>query len=338
MTASCVRAAIEANLLSEGDITKLYYMGPMFRAERPQAGRKRQFHQAGVEVFGSDDPVVDAHTIALLDRFLKYLGLRQFTIKINNLGTSESRKKYLEQLTPYFEKVKNQLCEDCHFRLEKNVLRVFDCKNPHCRKHIDEAPKIFDAMDEDSKSRFKEVEAFLKILNVSYTIEKGLVRGLDYYSQTVFEVSSPALGAQDALGAGGRYDRLVADCGGPKIGAIGFAVGLERLIDALEKENVFSKMDETKQPLIYLANIDRPGLTFTLTLSEELRQKGIGVMMNELGKSLKAQLRQADKYKARFVVICGEEEIKSGELTVKDLANHKEVKMKKSDLLKELGR
>lgn len=315
-TASVVRAYLEHNLDKKQTLTKLFYIGPMFRAERPQAGRQRQFHQIGVEAIGSASPYLDAEVIELLVDFLKQAGVRDFEIKLNSLGCAEDKKK----INVLFKKelkarVKN-LCDDCQTRVEKNVFRVLDCKNPECKKVIAGLPSILDDICRDCRLHFDAVKAVLDSLGVKYVVDNHLVRGLDYYTKTAFEVTSRKLGGQDAIAAGGRYDNLIKDLGGTAAPAIGFAIGVERLLLA----SVQCSVDSGQWKKIYIATLGETAQKKGFQIAAELRKSGIACEMGYEEKSLKAQLRQASGSGCTYAAILGEDELKKNKIILRDMA------------------
>lgn len=318
-TAGIVRSFIENKLYGSHTLPlKTWYFGPMFRYERPQSGRFREFYQFGVEVFGSVDASIDADVISIAVNFYQLLGLKNVKVKINSLGDSESRANYTKALKDYFKPYLNDLCEDCKVRFEKNPLRLIDCKvdaDKECFKNI---PKMVDYLNESSRKHFEEVQKYLDELGIEYEVDPNIVRGLDYYTHTVFEVIADVkgFGSNNVLCGGGRYDNLVANLGGPDTPAFGFALGLERLMNALE-------LEETELPIndsvdIYITHLEQKGKA--LQLANELRMNGFSVEVNYDDKNIKSAFKQADKYNARFVIIIGEEEVKGNFVTVKN--NH----------------
>ncbi|MBI3315761.1 MAG: histidine--tRNA ligase [Candidatus Omnitrophica bacterium] len=317
-TAGIVRAYLENNFDKTRGLCKFYYLGPMFRSERPQAGRLRQFHQIGVEQLGAQSPFADAETLQSLTVFLNRAGVSDFTVKLNNLGTFEERQTFKEKLKKYLEPNRAQLCEDCRRRLEKNALRVLDCKIASCRKLIGSSPSILDDLTPESREHFTQVGRLLKRLGIAYQEDPRMVRGLDYYTKTVFEVSHPKLGAQDALAAGGRYDHLIEQFGGPAVGAVGFAVGVERLAMCLtfgEEEKLVPSAS------VFIATLGEKALEKGFELLSDLRKNAVRAAMDFEAKSLKSQMRSADKAHASFVVILGEDELERGKAVLKDMRN-----------------
>ena len=314
-TAGIVRAYLENNFDKTQGLAKFYYLGPMFRSERPQAGRLRQFHQIGVEQLGTDSPLADAETIHCLTTFLDAVGAQGYQVKLNNLGTLEERHHFKEALKEYFEPKKNKLCDDCKHRLEKNVFRILDCKVESCRPVILKSPPIHGFLNEESKNHYKKVCAALDAAGVRYTQDDYMVRGLDYYTKTVFEISHPGLGSQDALAAGGRYDHLIESFGGSAAGAVGFAAGVERLLMVLK-----ASAEEEKPSSVFIVTLGEEAAAMGFKLLSELRKEGVSASMDFSSKSLKGQMRSADKHKSRTVAILGDDEIKKGIIILKNMS------------------
>ncbi|SMN15149.1 Histidyl-tRNA synthetase [uncultured Candidatus Thioglobus sp.] len=316
-TAGVVRAMIEHNLPREG-IQKVFYQGAMFRHERPQKGRYRQFHQIGAEVFGADNAKIDAELIAMTHSLWQGLGLKNVSLEINTLGSAEARANYRTVLVDYFTQHKAQLDEDSTRRLSTNPLRILDSKNEDLRNLIETAPKLMDYLDEASAKHFEQFKAYLECLNIPYIINTRLVRGLDYYNRTVFEWTTTDLGAQGTICAGGRYDGLVEQMGGKSCPAVGFALGLERLILLLQAQN----LSVGKQPLsIYMMALGDAAQLKSLQISTQLRQALPAVILYNditLG-SFKSQFKKADKAKADFAIILGEEELNNNQVAIKPL-------------------
>jgi histidyl-tRNA synthetase len=318
-TAPIVRAYIEHGLSNLSPVHRFYYIGPMFRAERPQKGRSRQFHQIGVEVIGSGSVFADVEVIAQLDSFLKSLGLSGFRIKLNSLGCRDDKSKFADSLGSYLKDKKAMLCEECRARMDRNVLRVLDCKNEACAAVVRGAPNAADGLCEGCSGHFARLKEALTSLGVAFEEAKNLVRGLDYYTGTVFEVTHPALGSQDAIGAGGRYDNLVEDMGGHAAGAVGYALGMERIMIALKNAGVGVKADN----VVYVATFDDAAKIEGMRLSALIRGRmpGLVVLQDISGSSAKSQMRAADKAGAKIVLILGEDEVKNGKVTMKMMDN-----------------
>ncbi len=329
MTASVARAVIEKGLLTQASFLQLYYIGPMFRAERPQAGRKRQFHQIGIEIINKTD-VVDFNVLYHLSAFLERAGVAKSKFRINDLGSPEAQKKTAQELHKYFSAHKTKLCPDCHYRLEKNVLRIFDCKNGACASVIEKAP--WEEIAPLSKE-FESLTEQLKKISLPFVVDRRLVRGLDYYNGTVFEVSAEGLGAQDALAGGGRYDRLYEQLGGKSTPCTGFSIGMERLLTVLEKSD--PPLSEKIRVPVYFAplpgahQIEEPLEKTVLNL----REKGIRALLGPADRNLNDHLKIANRERARLVVIVGENEIKDKDhWTVKDMDKKDQKQIKKKDL------
>jgi len=314
-TAGTVRAFIEHNRAADPLPQKYFYLGPMFRHERPQAGRLRQFHQFGVESFGTSDPRADIEVIALLWRLLSDLALPDLTLEINSLGTSADRAAYKPILLAFLSQQKSLLCENCRRRMDTNPLRVLDCKVPGCRAVTESAPKLTDHLSPEAAAHFDQVLAGLHALAIPYRLNPRLVRGLDYYCFTSFEITSTHLGAQNAVGAGGRYDGLVETLGGPSVPAVGFAIGLERV--SLMLSNTFSSLGN--DCLYYVAAFGEKGTKLGLVLIDELRRAGISARTDYRPTTLKAHLRQADRSKCRYAIFLGDDEAVRGSIILRDL-------------------
>jgi len=315
-TASCVRAGIQHGLFHNQQ-QRLWYMGPMFRHERPQKGRYRQFHQIGVETFGIDGPDIDVELILMTARLWKQLGLKDVRLEINTLGSNEAREKYRTVLVDYFGKHKDQLDEDSTRRLESNPLRILDSKNPSMQDLIESAPKLMDSLDEESLQHFEKLQSQLKAADIKYTINTRLVRGLDYYCKTVFEWVTDQLGAQGTVCAGGRYDGLVNQLGGKPTPAAGFAMGIERLLALLEDQGF--KCDAEVDVYLALQGdlAQENGMIFAESLRDML--PGLTMQVNCGGGSFKSQIKKADKSGAALALILGEDEINNKAVTVKHL-------------------
>jgi len=316
-TASVCRAYVENKLYGGPQPVKLYYMGPMFRYERPQSGRFRQFHQFGIEVLGADKPIVDAEVITLVWDLFKRLGLKGLEVHVNSVGCPQCRPEHKEKLQAFLAPRKEQLCKDCQVRFDKNPLRILDCKNPTCQEITQGAPTTLDTLCPDCAKHFAELQGLLDAAGVAYKVDPRLVRGLDYYRKTAFEVLVEDIGAQSAICGGGRYDGLVQEVGGPPTPGIGFAMGIERVL-AAKKLAQKEESAEMKEYLMLVAlgeNAQRKGFA----LVSDLRQKGVPASIDLLGRSLKAQLKAADRAQAKYAAILGEEELEKGIIILRNL-------------------
>ncbi|MCC2643304.1 MAG: hisS [Nitrospira sp.] len=326
-TAGTVRAFIEHNRSADPRPQKYYYLGPMFRHERPQAGRLRQFHQFGVESFGMSDPRADVEVMSLLWRLLSDLSLPGLTLEINNLGHAEDRARYRPILVAFLKGVESRLCGNCQRRIEENPLRVLDCKVPECHSATEEAPRLADCLSPAAHEHFKLVTAGLQSVGIPFHVNHRLVRGLDYYGLTAFEVTCSHLGAQNAVGAGGRYDGLVEQLGGAAVPAVGFAVGLERIALMLPQDAPVPVL-----PRVYVAAFGAQAVGLGFTLLDELRLAGIPADMDFRASSLKAHLRQADRLGALYSIFLGDDEVANGSSTVRNMQNKSQENVALSDL------
>ncbi len=315
-TASAVRAYIEHTVFSKEPYTKWFYIGPMFRYERPQAGRKRQFYQAGCEVFGLKEPGADAELIKLASDILSDLGI-EAVLEINSIGCKNCRPKYKEALISYLSSERNRLCKDCILRMERNPLRTLDCKVESCRDVVKEAPKISDFLCEECKSHFEGLKNYLKELGVDFTFNPDIVRGLDYYTKTVFEFKSKSLGSQSTVLAGGRYDDLIEELGGPSIPALGFALGIDRVVLLLEEE-------EEERKRVFIAYQGEEAYLKSLELAFFLRERGIECEVDHRKGSFKSQFKLANKLNVKYVVVIGEEEVREGFYSLKCMESGKQ--------------
>ena len=321
-TASCVRAGIEHGFL-HNQIRRLWYMGPMFRHERPQKGRYRQFHQIGVETFGIADPDIDAELILMSARMWRLLGLKDIRLELNTLGTTESRLEYRKVLVEYLQEHRDQLDEDSLKRLDTNPLRVLDSKNPEMQKLINNAPSLHDYLDDESAEQFALLKSYLDAAGIDYTINPRLVRGLDYYCKTVFEWVTDKLGAQGTVCAGGRYDGLVEQLGGKSSPAAGFALGIERLLSLIEDSSAALENDGLD---VYLLAPGDSSISHAMLLAEDLRDQlpALKIQTHCGGGSFKNQIKKADKSGALLALILGEDELKNNNVTVKYLRENKD--------------
>lgn len=314
-TAGVMRAFIEHKLHAVDTVTKLYYMGPMFRYERPQKGRYRQFHQIGAEVTGVTNPMLDAQLLTMLCQFFAELGLTEPRLEINSLGCSACRPAYRNVLREFLVSKRDELCDDCRRRIDTNPLRALDCKAAACKAATDGAPSVLDYLDPECADHFAATRHFLEVAGTSYGINHRMVRGLDYYTRTTFELVTGLLGAQSAVAAGGRYDGLISDLGGPEIPGIGFAMGVER-VALLLSEQRFSKA-----PDLFIASLGEKARDEAFRIMSSLQRKGVSVETDYEGKSLKSQMRRADKFNARFTLIIGEDELARSKGVLKDMTS-----------------
>ncbi|CFX61774.1 Histidine-tRNA ligase/ATP phosphoribosyltransferase regulatory subunit [Syntrophomonas zehnderi OL-4] len=330
-TASCVRAFIEHSVAGGILPAKWYYLGPMFRYDRPQAGRYRQFHQFGVEAFGSNNPQLDAEIISLLLQILTKLGLQDYELHLNSVGCPQCREVYRKQLVGYIGPFKDQLCADCLARYEKNPLRVLDCKVPSCQEAIAGFPYIYDYLCADCLEHYSKLRNTLDDNQIDYVHDNQLVRGLDYYTNTAFEVHIPQIGAQSAIGGGGRYNGLVKACGGPNIPGIGFAMGLERLLLALESLDDQQYKDHKLD--VFLAVMDGKYEAQSVKILTQLRQAGIKADKDYNGRSGKAQMKYADKLGARGVILLGEDEMRRNIYTLRNMDSKEQIEVPADHLI-----
>ncbi len=336
MTASVVRAVLEHNLIKESEPLFIYYMGPMFRAERPQAGRKRQFHQIGIETLNTHSAVNDAELIIMIKNFLESIGLKRFAVKLNHLGSPEDRSLFAGELSHYFKKIETQLCHDCQYRLSKNVLRIFDCKTSSCQSYIDQAPQL--KLSGDSKLNFDKIQKLLSDSQVPYRVEAKLVRGLDYYTGLVFEVTAEGLGSQDAVLAGGRYDSLIQDLGGPKLGASGFSIGTERLLTSLEGAGIDLSRRIANEKVYVAALVGgEESCAFFRSIAQALVQSRKRAHFSFAKGSISSHLSRANKMNAAYIIIVGEDEWKNKEISIKNMATGIQKKLKPEMLPQELS-
>ena len=314
LTASVVRSYIQHNLGTQAPVQRLYYMGPLFRRERPQKGRQRQFHQFGVEAFGSENPEQDAEIIAIAWHILSACGLNKTaSLQLNSIGSSKCRSDYRNVLKDFIRPNRDQFSETSQKRFDTNPLRILDTKLEHEQTLLEGSPMVSECYTAEDKAHLESLQNFLTAMEIPFTIDLRLVRGLDYYSRTIFEFTSPVLGAQDALLGGGRYDGLVETLGGKPTPGIGFAAGMERFLIAMDDQSNVSKTD------VYFVCLGEAGLSTALSLTNELRQSRFNVMFDPLRRSLKAQLREANKSGARFALILGDTEMEKGTVVFKDL-------------------
>ena len=316
-TAGVVRAYVEAEMYKVEPVRKLYYMGPMFRRERPQKGRMRQFHQIGAEALGRSDAFIDAEILLLLNDFFGAVGLTELTLQINSLGDSECRPQYREKLLAFLKAREESLCANCRRRIDRNPLRALDCKEPGCIAATQDAPSILDSLCVNCQEHFATVQGLLRETNVGYILNPRMVRGLDYYCRTTFEWTTAQLGSQSAVAAGGRYDGLVEQLGGPAIPGVGFAMGVERLTMLLKMQ----ESAPTAGPDLYIVWVGEKARDWAFPLVHRLRKKNIAVELEGEARSVKSQMRRADKFKALSVLIVGDDELAQGKAVLRDMAS-----------------
>ncbi len=317
MTASVVRAYIEHSLGKKANLHKLFYISPMFRQERPQAGRLRQFHQFGIEAIGSHNPLLDAEVIQVAYQILKNIGLKNLQVTINSLGIPEERKKFTEQLKLFLNDKKDELSEDSKKRLDTNILRILDSKDRNDKQLLKDAPSILDFLNNESIEHFESVKELLKIADIPFVVEPKLVRGLDYYTHTTFEITSTSVGSQSALCGGGRYNLLIEQLGGKETPAVGFAAGIERILLACKAEDAFNPGEENID--IYIVRLDKDLENKAFEIASYFRKKNMKVEIDYLSKSVKAQMREANKLNANYVLFIGGDEYQQKKAQLKNM-------------------
>ena len=333
-TASAVRAAIEHNWINESPILKMYYWGPMFRHERPQKGRYRQFYQYGVELLGVEGALADAEVMAIQNDILKAFGVEGVVLHLSSLGCDVCRPPYRQNLVEYFEPHKEELCGDCQRRLDKNPMRILDCKIDAKKDFVQQAPRMMQHLCADCDTHFQQVCTHLKSFSVEFKVDPGIVRGLDYYNRTAFEFIDEAghLGAQATVGAGGRYDKLVEQLGGPKIPGVGYAAGVERLALLLESK----KAALQAKPDLFVVMPDSSGIDIALKTTHSLRKKNFRIECDLQQKSMKSQLKRADKLQSRYVLILGQSELDKNIAILKNMADSQQQEIALAQLSTEL--
>ncbi len=326
-TASVVRAVVENKSYFKNLPLKLFYIGNMFRYERPQKGRMREFWQIGIESIGADSTLMDTEVIWILNSLFEKLGFKKLVLKINSIGCDKCRKKFLLEFRKYIKPRLSKLCKDCQDRFEKNALRIFDCKKTSCKNIIEEAPSVISYLCPDCKENFEEILDCLKTLDINYRIDNKLVRGFDYYTGTIFEIISDDLKSeQNALGGGGRYNNLIKQLGGPDMAATGFAIGVDRIIMLMKQLNLGIKKQKSKRR-IYIIKMDRGCRDYSLNILRYLRDMGIICDINFNSRSLKKEIKWAGDNDYDFVVIIGEDEVRTGSITIKDIEKFKQYKI-----------
>lgn len=330
-TASIVRCYLENSIYAKEDVSRFYYNGSMFRYERPQAGRQREFNQIGVEVLGEKSPILDAEVIAMGYNLLKKLGISDLEVKINSVGSKESRSLYREKLIEYFSKHIDKMCDDCKERINRNPLRLLDCKVDSGKDFYANVPSIIDSLFEDERKHYEEVKKYLDIFGIKYTEDPSLVRGLDYYSSTVFEIVTNKLGSQGTVLGGGRYDNLLKELGDKDIPAVGFAAGVERIMMLLP--------DYPKNnPDVYVAWLGESTIEKAMNITEELRQADFKTYVDYSSKGMKSHMKKADKLGVKYCIILGEDELSKNIVVLKNFETREQKEVKFEELLKELSR
>ena len=317
-TAAAVRAYVENKMFAGAQPTKLYYMGPMFRYERPQAGRYRQFHQFGVECFGTNSPAADAEVIAIAWEFYRRLGLTGLEVNLNSVGCPNCRPAHKAKLQEFLRPRLAELCPTCQGRFEKNPLRILDCKSPVCQEITKDAPTTLDCLCEDCKAHFEQVKQYLDIAGIPYKINNRLVRGLDYYTNTAFEIIMEGIGAQSAVCGGGRYNGLIEEIGGKPTPGVGYALGMERVFNSLAAQNITLPVSHKKD--VFIAALGEEAKVPAFQILNQLRQQRVCAEMDLLGRSLKAQMKYADKFQVDYTVILGEAELQQGQACLRNMA------------------
>lgn len=336
LTAPVVRAFVQHHLAQRGGAQKLYYIGPMFRAERPQKGRQRQFHQFGLEVIGSDDPIADVECISFMMRIYQRIGIKNFTLKLNSVGDPESREAYKSVLREYLRPNFEKLSELSKTRFEKNPMRILDSKEPEDQQFIQNAPVISDHLNEDSAEHFKLVCKYLDMRGIEYVIDPLLVRGMDYYTRTAFELTSPDLGSQDALAGGGRYDLLVEEIGGQPTPAVGFAAGMERLLIACEELDI--QLADEKSIDVFMVCLGDAARDWVIGQLPTFREHGISATMDYKGRSMKAQMKEANRQNARFALIVGDNELEAEKFVFRNMIESSEQQLSVDEIIAQFKR
>jgi histidyl-tRNA synthetase len=334
-TAAVLRAFIQNNLGEQSPLTKVYYLGPMFRQERPQAGRLRQFHQFGAEVLGSSSPQLDVEMMVLPCDVYRELGISNMSLSVNSVGCAQCRPRYREQLVAYLKGIQSKLSQESQARIGQNPLRVLDSKDEMDRELTKNAPLIMNFLCTECSTHFESVQSLLRGLNVHYSIDGRLVRGLDYYTKTAFEITSSVLGSQDALAGGGRYDLLVQELGGKETPGVGFAAGIERLVMVLEATG--ATPSRLSGPVLFIIGLDEESRTWAFKKASELRSKGVRVEVDYHQRSIKAQMREANRQMAEFVIVVGESERRSGSAKIKNMKSGEERSISLESLEQELS-
>ena len=335
LTAGVIRSAIEKGLVNAALPQKLCYIGGCYRYEKPQAGRLREFHQFGVECVGAAAPNADAEVISLAGAVLENIGIKNISLEINSIGCPECRKEYHKALKEYFSKNTDTLCDTCKDRLDRNPMRILDCKSPICSEVAENAPVVIDFLCDDCKNHFEAVKANLKAMNIEFKVNPKIVRGLDYYTRTVFEFVSNDIGAQSTVCGGGRYDGLIAQMGGPQTPSLGFAMGIERLMMVLKAQN--TELPEAHTCDLFIATLGDNATLKASALCKELRDEGYKAETDICGRGLKAQMKYANKIGAKFTLVLGDNEVENGKASLKNMSNSSEKEINLNELTEELG-
>ena len=324
-TAGAVRSFLEHGLFNEALPQKIYYLTSCYRYEKPQAGRLREFHQFGIECFGAGEPAADAEVISLANEVFNYLGVNNLALEINSIGCPECRKEYHKALKEYFAQYKDDLCETCLGRLDRNPMRILDCKSPVCSGIAEKAPTVLEFLCDDCKNHFEGVKKYLDAMEIEYTVNPQIVRGLDYYTRTVFEFVSKEIGAQGTVCGGGRYDGLIAEMGGQPLPACGFGMGIERLLLLMEAQN--TPIPPAKRCDLYIASLGDNANLKAAAIATELRNEGLYVQFDTVGRGFKAQMKFANKIGARYTLVLGDNEIETGNIKLKNMETGNEIEM-----------
>ena len=335
LTAGVIRSAIEKGLVNAALPQKLCYIGGCYRYEKPQAGRLREFNQFGVECVGAAAPNADAEVISLAGAVLENIGIKNISLEINSIGCPECRKEYHKALKEYFSENTDTLCDTCKDRLERNPMRILDCKSPICSKVAENAPVVIDFLCDDCKNHFEAVKANLTAMNIDFKVNPKIVRGLDYYTRTVFEFVSNDIGAQSTVCGGGRYDGLIAQMGGPQTPSLGFAMGIERLMMVLKAQN--AELPEAHTCDLFIATLGDNAILKASALCKELRDEGYKAETDICGRGLKAQMKYANKIGAKFTLVLGDNEVENGKASLKNMSNSSEKEINLNELTEELG-
>lgn len=335
LTAGVIRSAIEKGLVNAALPAKVCYIGGCYRYEKPQAGRLREFHQFGVECIGAASPNADAEVIALARQVLNSVGIKKISLEINSIGCPECRKEYHKALKEYFSAKSDELCGTCLERLDRNPMRILDCKSPVCSGLAEKAPVVLDFLCDDCREHFEKVKAHLNAQNIEFTVNPHIVRGLDYYTRTVFEFVSGDIGAQATVCGGGRYDGLISQMGGPSVPSLGFGMGIERLMLVLEAQN--AELPEAPKTDIYIATMGDKASVKASSLCALLREEGLKAETDICSRGLKAQMKYANKIGAKFSMVLGDNEIESGKAKLKDMEEGTETEIKIDEVVEELG-